>query len=64
MNEAQRRIITRRSYEPKLEIGDTVPVEEGVVGVVLARYTYVGDSRDEVHYIIELRQDEGDSGKR
>jgi hypothetical protein len=64
MNEAQRRIITGRSDEPKLEIGDTVPVEEGVVGVVLARYTSVSDSRDEVHYIIELRHDDGDSGKR
>jgi len=63
MNEAPRRTITRRSDEPKLEIGDTVPVKEGVVGVVLARYTHSGDRRNEVHYIVELRYDDSDIGK-
>ena len=57
VNEPQRRTITRRSDEPQLEIGDTVPIYEGVVGVVLARYVRSG-KLGEVHYIVELRDDE------
>ena len=30
------RTVTRRSDEPKLEIGETIQIEEGIVGVVLA----------------------------
>ena len=41
--------------EPRLEIGDKIPMKEGVVGVVLARYTRSGDARNDVHYIVELR---------
>ena len=48
------RTITRRSAEPRLEIGDKIPMEEGVVGVVLARYIRSGDPRHDVHYIVEL----------
>ena len=51
------RTITRRAEEPKLEIGDKIPMEEGVVGVVLARYMRSGDPRNEVHYIVELRRE-------
>lgn len=51
------RTVTRRADEPELEIGDKIPMEEGVVGVVLARYTRSSDARNEVHYIIELRQE-------
>jgi hypothetical protein len=57
VKEAPHRTITRRSDEPKLEIGDTFSLEEGLVGVVLARYTRSGDARHDVHYIVELRQE-------
>jgi hypothetical protein len=56
--QVSRQTITRRPDEPKFEIGDTVPVKEGVVGVVLARYMPSGDGRNEVHYIVELRSNE------
>ena len=48
--------VTRRSDEPKLEIGETISIEEGLVGVVLARYTRSGDPRHDIHYIVELRR--------
>jgi hypothetical protein len=51
------RIVTRRSDEPKLEIGDKIPMEEGVVGVVLARYTRSGEPPQEVHYVVEVRRE-------
>jgi len=51
------RTITRRPDDPKLEIGDKIPMEEGIVGVALARYTRSGDPRHDVHYIVELRQE-------
>jgi hypothetical protein len=50
------RTIARRSDEPKLEIGETISIEEGLVGVVLARYTRSGDPRHDIHYIVELRR--------
>ena len=55
MKEAPRHTtLIRRSDEPKLEIGDTVTVREGAVGVVLARFI-PPDKSNEVHYIVELR---------
>jgi hypothetical protein len=51
------RTVTRSSDEPKLELGDTISLEEGLVGVVLARYTRSGDPRPDAHYIVELRQE-------
>jgi hypothetical protein len=58
------RTVTRRWDEPKLEIGDAISMEEGFVGVILARYTRSGDARKDVHYIVELRReaDEHDEG--
>jgi len=53
VEEAARQTIKRRPDEPKLEIGQTVPMGEGVVGAVLARYMRPG--KDEVYYIVELR---------
>ena len=50
MKEAIRQILRRRLDEPKLEIGDTVLIKEGVVGVVLARFTPSGKRRNELHY--------------
>jgi hypothetical protein len=50
--------LKRRSDEPKLEIGDTVLMKEGVVGVVLARFIPTGERRDEVHHIVQLKPDE------
>lgn len=57
VDEPPRRTITRRSDEPKLEIGDVVSIKEGVVGIVRARYLR-SDKTGEVHYIVELRPDE------
>lgn len=51
--------IKRRSDEPRLEIGDRVSVREGVIGVVLARYTPSGGG-NEVRYIVEVISDEGE----
>jgi len=48
----ERQTIKRRSDEPKLEIGATIEIKEGVIGVVVARYTPSG-GRSEVHYIVE-----------
>jgi hypothetical protein len=55
VNQAPHRTVIRRADEAKLEIGEKVPIEEGVVGVVLARYTRSSESRNDVHYIVELR---------
>jgi hypothetical protein len=57
LKQAPQRTVTLRWDEPKLEIGATIPIEEGLVGVVLARYTRSGDPRHEVHYIVELRRE-------
>jgi len=53
-DEPERRTIKRHTEEPKLEIGTTIEIKEGVIGVVLARYTPSG-GRKEVHYIVETR---------
>ena len=58
MQEAPLRTLKRRSDEPKLEIGDTVLMKEGVIGVVLARFIPSGERRNEVHYIVQLKPDE------
>jgi len=50
--------IKRRSDEPKLQIGDKVLVREGVMGVVLARYTPSG-GQNEVYYVVEILSDQG-----
>jgi hypothetical protein len=62
VKEAPHRTVTRNGDEPKLEIGDKIPMGEGVVGVVLARYTRSGDSRNDVHYIVELRREAEEHG--
>jgi hypothetical protein len=62
MNEAPRRTLIRRSDEPKLEVGDMVPIKEGVVGVVLARFTPSGERSNEVHYVVELKPDQSQPG--
>jgi hypothetical protein len=54
VKETPRQTLIRRSDEAKLEIGDTVLVREGVAGVVLARFIPAGESRNEVHYIVQL----------
>ena len=51
------RTISRRADEPDIKIGEKVPLEEGVIGVVLARYTRSSDARHEVHYIVEVRRE-------
>ena len=61
MKEATRQTLTRRSDEPTtLEIGDTVPIRDGVVGVVVARFAPSGERRNEVHYVVELKAGGGD----
>jgi hypothetical protein len=57
VKESPRQIITRQSDEPKLEIGDRVAIKEGVIGVVLARYSPSGTT-GQIHYIVELKADE------
>lgn len=53
-DEPELRTIKRRPDEPKLELGTTIEIKEGVVGVVLGRYTPSG-GRDEIHYIVETK---------
>ena len=55
VKEPPRETVVRRSDEPTLEMGDTVLVKEGVVGVVLARFVPSRAGPNEVHYIVELR---------
>lgn len=62
MKEATRQILIRRSDEPKLEIGDSVQVKEGVIGVVLARFIPSGGKANEIHYVVELMADPGGRG--
>jgi hypothetical protein len=61
VKEASRQTIRRSLDEPKLEIGETISIREGVTGVVLARYTPSG-RHGEVCYIVELLSN--DSEKR
>jgi hypothetical protein len=61
MKEAPRQTLMLRSDEPKLEVGDTVPIKEGVVGVVLARFTPSGERSNEIH-ILELKADQSQPG--
>ena len=56
LKQVPHRTVTRRWDEPKFEIGGTITIE-GLVGVVLARYTRSGDARNDVHYIVELRRE-------
>jgi hypothetical protein len=49
VKEPECKTISRHPDEPKLEIGDSVPIKEGVVGVILARFTTSGERRNEVH---------------
>jgi hypothetical protein len=46
-NEPERHTIKRRPDEPKIEIGSTIEIKEGVIGIVRARYTPSG-GRNEV----------------
>ena len=57
LKQAPHRTVTRRWDEPKLEIGDAISMEEGLGGVVLARYRRSGDAPKDVHYIVELRRE-------
>jgi hypothetical protein len=61
MKEATRQTLIRRSDEPKLEIGDSVPIKDGVVGVVVARFAPSGERRSNVHYVVALKAGGGDS---
>ena len=54
--------IKRRFDEPKLQIGEKVSVKEGVIGIVLARYTPSG-APNEVRYVVEIISDEGEKGR-
>lgn len=58
VKEPTRHTIIRRSDEPMLEIGETVSVKEGVVGVVVARFVPSGPKSNEVHYIVEVRPED------
>jgi hypothetical protein len=58
VKEESRRMLIRHSDEPKLELGAVVEIEDGVVGVVLARFKPSGQRRDEDHYIVQLKTGE------
>ena len=58
VRELARQTVVRRPDEPILEVGDTVSIKEGVVGVVLARFVPSGPKRNEVRYIVEIRPGE------
>jgi hypothetical protein len=60
VKEAARHTIRRRLDEPKLELGATISIKEGVIGVVLARYISSG-GQNQVCYIVEVSDE---SGKR
>ena len=62
MKDSPRQTLIRRSDEPKLEVGDTVLIKQGVVGVVLARFTPSGERSNEVRYIVELKSDQSQLG--
>jgi hypothetical protein len=62
VQEAPRRTLVRRPDEPKLEIGATITIKDGVVGLVLARFIPSGERGNEVHYIVQLRPYETDKG--
>lgn len=59
---ATHRTVTRRADEPRLEIGDKIPIEEGVVGVVLARYILSGKQK-QVCYVVELVPDDKEKAR-
>ena len=61
LKEPSRQTIKRRSDEPKFEIGDTIPIKDGVTGVVLARYQPPGGQK-EVCYIVEAIADDDTTG--
>ena len=50
--------IRRRLDEPKLELGETISIKEGVSGEVVAQYIPSGRQK-EVCYIVEVLPDEG-----
>jgi uncharacterized protein involved in tellurium resistance len=58
MKEPTRQTLIRRSDQPTLEIGDAVPIKDGVVGVVVARFAPSGERHNEVHYVVELKSDD------
>jgi hypothetical protein len=63
VKEPTRQTVIRRFDEPKLEIGDAVSIREGVAGVVLARFVPTSVVRNEVHYIVELKQSDIEKAK-
>jgi hypothetical protein len=56
VKEAARQTVIRPCDEPPFRIGDSVPIKEGVFGVVLARFTPSGQNRGEVHYIVHINK--------
>jgi hypothetical protein len=62
VKEAPRHTIRCRSDEPKLELGETISLNEGVAGVVLARYIPSGRP-NEVCYILEVMSGEREKAK-
>ena len=56
VEDARLETIKRRSDDPKLAIGDTVVLNDGHRGVVLARYI-PSAHQDEVRYVVEIQSD-------
>ena len=53
MGDSELQTIKQRLDEPKLNIGDTVALNDGRVGVVVARYTPMGGP-GEMRYILRV----------
>jgi len=56
VKEPSRRTVVRKSDEPRLEIGESICVKDGVLGIILARF--VPSNSSDVHYIVEVRPNE------
>jgi hypothetical protein len=61
VKDARLETIERRFDEPRLELGDTISLNDGLIGVVLARYTPAAH-KEEVRYIVQVQAD-GEHGK-
>jgi hypothetical protein len=61
VKEAPRHTIRRRLDEPTLELGDTIALQDGATGVILARYIPSG-RQNEVCYIVEVMPDDQKKG--
>jgi hypothetical protein len=56
VDEALLHTVKRHLHEPKLEIGDAIPLKDGTVGLVVARYT-ASAHPNEIRYIVRVESE-------